>query len=79
MNATPERVWKYAVAFPDIPGPREWMFRTGLAYPERTRIEGTGLGAARYCDLSTGSIIERVVIWKEARILRFVVTSTALR
>ena len=77
VNARPERVWNYVTAFPDIPGPTDWVFRTGIAYPERTRIEGTGVGAARYCDLSTGSVVERVIAWDEPRMLRFVVTSTA--
>lgn len=76
VNAPPERVWKKVAAFPDIPGPTEWVFRMGFAYPQRTRIVGAGVGAARYCDLSTGPIVERVVVWNEPRMLRFVVTST---
>lgn len=79
VNAPPERVWKHVAAFPDIPGPTEWVFRMGFAYPQRTRIVGAGIGAARYCDLSTGPIVERVVAWNEPRMLRFVVTSTHLR
>jgi hypothetical protein len=52
------------------------MLRTGAAYPIRTRIEGTGVGAARDCDLSTGTVKERVAVWDEPRLLRFVVTAT---
>jgi len=76
INATPEQVWKYVVAFPEITAPREWFFHTGLAYPTRTRIEGAGPGAARYCDLSTGTVAETVEVWDEPRMLRFRVTST---
>lgn len=76
VNAAPERVWKNVVAFPAIQEEPDWLLRTGVAYPIRTRIEGTGVGAPRSCDLSTGNLLERVVVWDEPRQLRFVVTET---
>ncbi len=76
VNAPPERVWKYAVAFPDITDSRDWVSRTGLAYPKRTRIVGRGVGAARYCDLSTGPVVERITIWDEPHKLQFLVLAT---
>jgi len=76
VNAPPERVWKSVVAFPEITAQPDWVLSTGLAYPVRTRIEGSGVGAPRKCDLSTGTVEERVVVWQENRLLRFVVTST---
>jgi hypothetical protein len=76
VNATPERAWKNVVAFPEISAQPDWVLGTGLAYPIRTRIEGSGIGAPRKCDLSTGTVEERVVVWDENRLLRFVVTST---
>ena len=76
VNAPPERVWKHIVAFPDIHAEPDWVLRTGLAYPVRTRIEGTGVGAPRDCDLSTGTVKERIVVWNEPRLLRFIVTET---
>ena len=76
VNATPERVWKNVVAFPDISAQPDWVLSTGFAYPVRTRVEGSGVGAARQCELSTGTVEERVVAWDENRLLRFVVTST---
>jgi len=76
VNAAPERVWKYVVAFPDIPAEPDWVLRTGLAYPMRTRIDGRGVGASRNCDLSTGTVKEHVVVWDEPHLLRFVVTET---
>ncbi len=76
VNAPPERVWKYVVAFPEITAQRDWVLGTGVAYPIRTRIEGSGAGVRRYCDLSTGTVQERVVVWDEPRFLRFVVTAT---
>jgi hypothetical protein len=45
IPATPEQVWKQVVAFSEIPSPREWMFRAGIAYPIRAEIRGTGPGA----------------------------------
>jgi uncharacterized protein YndB with AHSA1/START domain len=76
MNAAPERVWKNVVAFPDIAARPDWVLRTGLAYPVRTRIGGSGPGAWRGCDLSTGTVHERVVEWDPPRLLRFHVTAT---
>jgi hypothetical protein len=76
VNASPEHVWKYAVAFPNITESRDWVLRTGVAYPMRTRLLGTGLGAPRYCDLSTGPVVERVTAWEPPYLLRFRVLST---
>jgi hypothetical protein len=77
IAAPPEQVWKNVVAFPELPEPREWYFRAGVGYPIQTRIEGSGPGAARYCDFSTGSFKEQVEVWDEPRLLRFRVTESA--
>jgi hypothetical protein len=55
MNAPPERVWKYVVAFPEIPVQPDWMLRTGVAYPIRTehqanRIKACSLPLHRKCE-----------------------------
>jgi Polyketide cyclase / dehydrase and lipid transport len=76
IAASPERVWKYVVTFPELPEPREWFFRAGLAYPRLTRIEGSGVGAVRYCEFSTGAVVEPVEVWDEPRLLRFRVTES---
>jgi len=76
VNAPPERVWKHVVAFPDIAAKPDWLLRTGLAFPVRTRIEGAGAGVRRDCDLSTGTVQERVTAWDEPHVLRFAVTAT---
>ena len=39
--------------------------RAGLAYPMRARIEGSGPGAVRYCEFSTGPFVEPIVTWDE--------------
>ena len=74
--ASPEEVWKHVVTFSDMPEPGEWFFRTGLAYPKRARIEGTGPGAVRYCEFSTGSFVEPIEVWDEPRLLQFRVTTS---
>ena len=61
------------IAFPDLPRPRprEWVFRVGVAAPVRARMDGTGVGAVRYCDFTTGSFVEPVTAWEENRVLAF--------
>jgi hypothetical protein len=76
IAAPPEQVWKYVVKFPELPEPREWFFRAGLAYPTRVRLEGSGPGATRYCDFSTGPFVEPIEVWDEPRLLRFRVTES---
>lgn len=74
VAAPPEEVWKHVVAFPPLPEPSEWFFRAGVAYPKRARIAGSGPGAIRYCEFSTGSFVEPIEVWDEPRLLRFRVT-----
>ncbi len=74
IAATPERVWKNVVTFSELPEPQEWFFRAGLAYPKRARIEGSGPGAIRYCEFSTGPFVEPIEVWNEPSLLRFRVT-----
>jgi hypothetical protein len=71
IAAPPERVWKRVVTFPDLPEPHEWFFLAGVAYPRRARIEGSGVGAVRYCEFSTGPFVEPIEVWNEPSLLRF--------
>jgi Polyketide cyclase / dehydrase and lipid transport len=75
IAATPEQVWKHVVSFSELPEPREWLFRAGLAYPQRAHIVGSGAGAVRYCEFSTGPFVEPIEVWNEPRLLRFRVTA----
>jgi len=75
VNAPPEQVWKLVVAFPQLPEPTEWYFHTGLAYPQRARIEGVGVGSTRYCEFSTGPFVEPIEVWDEPRLLQFRVSA----
>jgi uncharacterized membrane protein YhaH (DUF805 family) len=77
IDAPPATVWRRVVGFPDLPEPDEWIFRIGVAAPLRARIEGTGVGATRYCDFTTGSFIEPITAWEENRRLAFDVIAQA--
>ncbi|HKN68357.1 MAG TPA: hypothetical protein VJW73_18860, partial [Gemmatimonadaceae bacterium] len=57
--------------FPELPEPPRLVRRMGIAYPRRARIEGTGGGAVRYCEFSTGPFVEPIRIWETARRLSF--------
>ena len=76
ISASPETVWKYVVAFPQMEEPTQWFFKAGLAYPKKVRIEGHGTDATRYCDFSTGSFVEPIEIWDQPHLLQFAVTES---
>lgn len=71
VNAPPERVWRNVVTFSELPPPQEWIFQTGLAYPMRAEIQGTGVGAERHCVFSTGAFVEPITVWEKPRRLAF--------
>jgi hypothetical protein len=75
VQAPPEEVWKQVVAFAEIPPPKEWMFRAGIAYPIRAEILGHGPGAQRRCVFSTGAFVEPIEVWDEPHQLKFSVSS----
>jgi hypothetical protein len=75
VQASPEDVWREVVAFTEIGPPKEWIFRSGIAYPIRAEISGTGPGAERHCIFSTGAFVEPIQVWDEPRQLKFSVTS----
>jgi uncharacterized membrane protein YhaH (DUF805 family) len=75
IDAPPSRVWANVIGFREIPPPRDWLFRTGVAYPIRAKITGTGAGAMRYCIFSTGPFVEPIRVWDEPNLLKFDVTS----
>lgn len=75
IQAPPDRVWRHLIAFPDVPEPQDWVFRHGIAYPIRSSIQGAGVGARRECLFSTGTFVEPIEAWEEARLLKFSVSS----
>ena len=71
IAASPGRVWEQVVSFREIERAPAWYFRTGLAYPLRARLEGTGVGAVRHCEFTTGTFVEPITVWEEPRVLAF--------
>jgi uncharacterized membrane protein YhaH (DUF805 family) len=75
INADRATVWRNVIAFTEIPPPHELIFRAGIAYPLRARIEGTGVGATRHCIFSTGAFVEPITTWDTPALLAFDVSS----
>jgi uncharacterized membrane protein YhaH (DUF805 family) len=71
IAAPPAVVWRHVVEFSELPPPRELVFRSGIAYPVRARIEGRGVGAVRRCEFSTGPFVEPITVWDQPRRLAF--------
>ncbi len=74
VNAPIETVWQNVVAFDTINPPTDWVFKTGIAYPENATIKGKGVGAIRYCNFTTGRFVEPITAWNEPHLLQFDVT-----
>jgi hypothetical protein len=71
VDASPDLVWRHVVSFPDLPSPREPLFRSGVAYPIRAVITGRGVGAIRRCEFSTGAFVEPITTWDAPHRLAF--------
>lgn len=71
INASPEEVWQNVVEFPELDPPSELIFQAGIAYPINARIEGTGVGAVRNCNFTTGSFVEPITTWDAPNLLKF--------
>lgn len=76
IAAPPEVVWRNVIAFPPLQEPDELIFRLGVAYPMRAEIEGSGVGAIRYCVFSTGAFVEPITHWEPGRRLAFDVSES---
>jgi FtsH-binding integral membrane protein len=77
IDAPPMTVWRNVVRFPDLPPPTETIFLLGVAYPERAKIIGSGVGAIRYCEFSTGNFVEPITAWEPGTRLAFRVAHSA--
>jgi uncharacterized membrane protein YhaH (DUF805 family) len=71
VAAPSEVVWDRVVQFGEIRAPLAWYFRSGIAYPVSATIDGTGVGAIRRCEFSTGAFVEPITVWDEPRRLAF--------
>lgn len=71
----PKTYGPHLARFSELPEPSQWAFRLGIAHPLRARIEGTGVGAVRYCEFSTGPFVEPITRWEAPTRLSFDVRS----
>ena len=71
IDAPIETVWDNIISFGEIDEPDEWLFKTGIAYPTHAEIKGSGVGAVRYCNFTTGSFVEPITTWNEPTLLQF--------
>jgi hypothetical protein len=78
LEASPERVWQTVLQPATLAAPTHPLLRAGVGYPQASHIEGAGASAIRYCDFSTGKLVEPVLIWNEPRQLRFTVASSPI-
>jgi len=74
ISAPPDRVWQTVIAFPELPPPTQWIFRACVAAPLRAHLDGSGVGAIRYCEFTTGAFVEPITRWEPGRVLGFDVT-----
>lgn len=71
IDAPKEKTWEKVVAFSRIDEPKEWLFKAGVAYPTHAEIIGSGVGAIRYCNFSTGRFVEPITTWNAPDLLQF--------
>lgn len=71
INANAATVWENVIAFPELKAPTEFIFKTGIAYPINAKITGTGVGAVRHCNFTTGSFVEPITVWDKPYLLKF--------
>lgn len=76
IRAAPDEVWRRVIAFPPMAAPKSLAFRAGIAWPRSARIVGSGVGAVRYCEFSTGAFIEPITAWEPGRRLSFDVAAS---
>lgn len=75
IDAPVDRVWPNVVGFSDLEDPPSWYFNLGIAYPKRATIVGSGVGAVRHCEFSTGAFVEPITAWEQPTRLAFDVQS----
>ncbi len=75
IDASPEKVWPNVVGFSDLDDPPSWFFQLGIAFPKRATIIGSGVGAVRHCEFSTGPFVEPITVWDQPTRLAFDVRS----
>jgi hypothetical protein len=77
VNAPPEKVWQYVVAYEPIKEkPDYWLFRAGMPNPVQSTVDGYHEGAGRKCIFSNGyTFDEKMVVYKPSKDLTFDITN----
>ncbi|MSU03635.1 MAG: hypothetical protein EXS23_00170 [Pedosphaera sp.] len=76
VNCAVDKVWKLIPEFSAITSEPVLIFKAGIAFPLSCRMEGSGIGARRFCELSTGSMTETITAWNPPYHLAFEVLKT---
>lgn len=71
IDAPIDQVWEHIIVFPELDAPTEYLFKTGISYPLNATIEGSGVGAIRRCNFTTGSFVEPITVWNPSHLLAF--------
>lgn len=64
IDAPASAVWSALVEMETIAEEPGLPFRLGVAYPVRGTMVGTGIGATRHGEFSTGIAVERITVWQ---------------
>lgn len=77
INASPEKVWQYVVAYePNKEKENYWLFQVGMPSPLQSTVDGYYEGAGRKCIFSNGYIFdEKMVVYKPEKELTFDITN----
>jgi len=76
VAAPPDVVWQSLISMGSLGQPNDWIFRAGVACPQRVDIYGRGEGAMRVCTLSTGLLNEKITTWEPGQRMRWVSLTT---
>jgi hypothetical protein len=72
VHASAAETWRTVIDLGEVKPSGDWVFRTGMACPVRTKISGR----TRVCTMSTGLLLERIDVWQPGRRLGWVALST---
>lgn len=77
INAPPEKVWEYVVAYEKIEEKENyWLFQLGMPSPVQSTVDGYCKGAGRKCIFSNGYVFdEKMIVYEPGKDLTFEITS----
>jgi uncharacterized protein YndB with AHSA1/START domain len=77
INASPEQVWRYIVAYPENNAPPDyWLWQIGLPVPVQSTAAAASVGARRECRFTDGIVfVEEITELTPNKVLTFKVTA----